>query len=188
MKKKSFFEHRGYLGYLSSQLFGGGFLAFYGSVLAWVRPTLWLRRILRLLVSLAYLLESGVLLLLLSLAALFFVPLSLILLFVLLPVLLRARARACARLVPSLSDRRVVLLLHEDGRLAARLISDGYAVLRICKRGAVLHPLRVSAGGVTELSPRLWFSLQGRISEAASRVICIENLQNTLAGERRGVL
>ncbi len=183
MKKKGFFEHRRYLGYLASRLLGGGFLAFYRRVLAWIRPTLWLRRIFRLLVSFALLLESGALFVLLSVAALLLFPLLAIAFLVLLPSMLRARARAAARLLPLL-DRRPTVLLRGDGRgLALRLSCDGYFVLRILASPSLARPYRETGSDLAEISPWLWFSLRRRILSKTSRAICIENLENTLAGE-----
>ena len=73
-REKSFFEHRGYVSYLTSLLLGDGFLRIYRRVWRALRPTLWLRRILRLFVWLVLLIESGVLFLMLSLALLLLVP------------------------------------------------------------------------------------------------------------------
>ena len=188
MKGKGFFEHRRYLGYLMQRLLGGELIRFYRRVLKWVRPTLWLRRILRVLLSLALLLESGALLLLLSAAALLLLPPTAAMLFVLLPAMLRTRARVSVRLLPRLKGKRVVLLRGDGGEPARRLSLDGYFVLQIPLAPSLFQPYRERAGELCELSPWLYFFLRRRIAERAARVVCIEKFENTLAAGRSRML
>lgn len=187
-REKSFFEHRGYAAYLASLFFGGGFLRLYRRVWRFLRPTLWLRRLLRLLAGLVLLLESGALFLLLSLAFLLLVPPLVALLLILLPTMLRARDRAAARLLPRLCGKRVVLLRTDRAEFPSWLSSGGYVALRIGSSPSLVRPYRELDGGAAELSPWLWFSLRRRVLSAASRVICIENFQNDLAGRHPRVI
>lgn len=183
-REKSFFEHRGYVSYLTSLLLGDGFLRIYRRVWRALRPTLWLRRVLRLFVWLVLLIESGVLFLLLSLALLLLVPSVVLLLLVLFPLILRARVRICASLLPRIAGKRLVLLRSARAEgLALRLHEDGYLVLRIgaYRRGS---PVQDGYG----ISPMLYFFLRRQILSRAERVVCIDFFENDLAGKVPSVL
>ena len=183
MRKKSLFDQRGYLPWFASRLFGGGFLRIYRKMLSILRPTLWLRRIFRLLMWLVWLLESGALLLLLALVSLLLLVPSLVLLLVLLPSALLVRARAATVLMPRLQGRRAVLLAQECDSLSARLSADGYFTVLVFSRGFLRRQYTVRQDGEGALlSPWLYFSLRRRISSSASRVICIDFFENDLAG------
>ncbi len=181
-REKSFFECRGYASYLASLLLGGGFLRLYRRVWRFLRPTLWLRRILRLLVWLVLLLESGALLLLLSLALLLLAPLAAASFLVLLPLMLHVRARTANRLLPQLRGERLVLLCAESGDgLARRLSEDGYLVLFIRTPSFPRRRSHSPSGGRLALSPWLWFSLRRQILSCPCRVICLDFFENDLA-------
>lgn len=188
-REKSFFEHRGYISYLTSLLLGDGFLRIYRRVWKALRPTLWLRRILRLFVWLVLLIESGVLFLMLSLALLLLVPSVAFLLLVLLPSILRARARICAYLLPRLRGKPLVLLRSARAEgLSARLRRDGYHVLLVGTGRGSLCRARVLKDGCLEIPPLLYFSLRQRLLFCASRVICLEFFENDLANMPPSVL
>ena len=178
MKERSIFDECGYRGYLLRRLSHRGFMRFYRRTLAILRPTLWIRRIFRLLTYLILLLESGVILLFLSLLSLLLLPVVMLGIALLLPSALREKRQALRRLLPSLEGRRIILLSEERRGLARRLRHDGYFVLVIC-RGRRHFSFSDSSA---QISPMLYFSLRQRIASTAERVVCVEIFSNDLAG------
>ena len=186
MKKMSFFEHRGYWQYLATGLFGGGFWRFYRKIQGFLRPTVWIRRIFRLLSLFVLLVESGVIFLVLSALSLLFLPAGAILLILLLPSFLREREMARRRLLPSLTGRRVVMTKGEGKGLASALFMDGYFVLSV-RQNRGWH-LSVLGDGRAEISPRLYFALRREIVRRSARLFVIENFGDTLAKRARDMV